>query len=138
MSAYASLKTEFTDQECLLAALADNTERCYKNVEVHETPVNLVGYHSDIRSQVANIVIRRSEIGSASNDIGFAKGEDGKFTAIVSDYDSNRHGTKWMTAVKASYTEKRAVKEMKRQGLRLMSREKIGNKIVVKYLKQGA
>jgi hypothetical protein len=43
-----------------------------------------------------------------------------------------------MTAVKASYTEKRAVKEMKRQGLRFMSREKIGNKVVIKYLKAGA
>ncbi len=138
MSAYASLKTEFTDQECLLAALADNTERCYTKVEVHENPVNLVGFHGDTRQQVANIVIRRSEVGGASNDIGFVKDNDGKYTAIISDYDSHRHGTKWMTAVKASYTEKRAVKEMKRQGLRFMSREKIGNKIVVKYLKQGA
>ena len=108
------------------------------NVEVHETPVHLIGYHSDSRPEVANIIIRRSEIGNKSNDIGFSKNSDGKFTAIVSDYDSHRHGTKWMTAVKASYTEKRAVKEMKRQGLRFMSREKIGNKIVVKYLKQGA
>jgi predicted transposase YbfD/YdcC len=137
MSAYASLKTEFTDQECLLAALADNTERCYKTVEVHETPVNLVGYHSDTRSQVANIVIRRNEIGSASNDIGFVKDNDGKFTAIISDYDSHRHGTKWMTAVKASYTEKRFEKEAKRQGLRFVSREKLNGKTIVKYLKQG-
>jgi hypothetical protein len=138
MSAYAQVQTEFNDQECLLAALADNEVRSYKNVEVHEKPVNLVGYHGDLRQQVAEIVIRRSEIGDASNDIGFSKNSDGKFTAIVSDYDSHRHGTKWMTAVKASYTEKRAVKEMEKQGLKYMSREKIGNKIVVKYLKQGA
>ena len=138
MSSYAPIKTAFNDQECLLAALADNTDRCYKNVEVHENPVNLVGYHGDTRQQVANIVIRRSEVGSASNDIGFVKGEDGKYTAIVSDFDSHRHGTKWMTAVKASYAAKRGEKEMQKQGLRFMSREKINGKTVIKYLKQGA
>ena len=138
MSAYAPIKTEFNDQECLLAALADNTDRCYKNVEVHEKAVNLTGYHGDTRSQVANIVIRRSEIGSASNDIGFVKDSDGKFTAIISDYDSHRHGAKWMTAIKASYTQKRFEKEAQRQGLKFISRGKINGKTIVKYLKVGA
>jgi len=137
MSAYTSLETEFNDQDCLVAALKDNEDRSFINVEVHEKPVNLVGYHSDTRSQVANIVIRRSEIGGASNDIGFVK-ENGKFKVIISDYDSHRHGTEWMTAVKRSYAEKRAVKEMKKQGLKFVSRKVVNGKIVIKYLRQGA
>ena len=137
MSAYTSLETEFNDQDCLIAALADNEDRKYTDIVVHEKAVPLVGYHGDTRSQVANIIIRRNTIGSASNDIGFVKGEDGKFKAIISDYDSNRHGNKWMTAVKQSYTEKRAVKEMKRQGLVFKSRNVVNGKIVLKYLKQG-
>jgi hypothetical protein len=137
MSAYAPVKTEFNDKECLLAALADNEVRSYKNVEVHEKPVNLVGYHGDMRQQVAEIVIRRKEIGSASNDIGFAQGEDGTYTAIISDYDSHQHNGKWMTAVKASYATKRFEKTAQGMGLKFLSREKVNGKMVTKYLKQG-
>jgi len=99
--------------------------------------VHLIGYHSDTRPEVANIVIRRSEIGSASNDIGFAKNADGTYTAIISDYDSHQHNGKWMTAVKASYATKRFEKSAQEQGLKFLSREKVNGKMVTKYLKQG-
>jgi len=138
MSAYAPVKTEFNDKECLLAALADNEVRSYKNVEVHEKPVNLVGFHGDLRQQTAEIVIRRKDIDSASNDIGFAKAEDGTYTAIISDYDSHQHNGKWMTAVKASYATKRFEKTAQGMGLKFLSREKVNGKMVTKYLKVGA
>jgi hypothetical protein len=134
MSAYSPFETEFNDQECLIKALA---EVGYKNVEIHEQAKHLVGYHGDTRPEVANIIVRRKEIGGASNDIGFVKKADGKFTAIISDFDRGRHNDKWMTGLKTKYAEGRMVKEARRQGLVLKSRNIVNGKIVVKYLKTG-
>ncbi len=138
MSAYLPFQTEFNDEQCLVQALAENTERSYKNVEVHQTPQHLVGYHGDTRSQVANIIVRRSEIGGASNDIGFLKDEKtGKYTAIISDFDKGRHNDKYMVGLKSAYAAARMHKEAKRQGLKLKSDQIVNGKRVVKYLKVG-
>jgi len=136
MSSYASVKTIFNDRECLIEALVE-MGYAREHIEVHETAQGLYGYHGDLRQEKANVIVRRQHVGGASNDIGWEKQTDGTYTQHISDYDAHKHDAKWLTGLKASYTEKRAVKEMKRQGLRFMSREKIGNKIVVKYLKQG-
>lgn len=135
MSAYSPFETEFNDQECLVKALTDVG---YKKVEIHETPKHLIGYHGDTRPEVANIIVRRSEIGGASNDIGFVKSPDGKYAAIISDFDRSRHNSKWMTGLKTQYADHRMTKEAKRQGLILKSRNVVNGKIVVRYLKQGA
>jgi hypothetical protein len=60
------------------------------SIEEHEFPVSLQGYQGDSRQQTAHIVIRRKNIGSASNDIGFEVREDG-ISIYVSDYDKG-HG----------------------------------------------
>jgi hypothetical protein len=136
MSAYSPFETEYNDQECLVAALAENG---YKNVEIHETPVHLVGYHGDTRPEVANIIVRRKEIGGASNDIGFVKDEStGNYKAIISDFDRGKHNDKWLTGLKVAYTDKRQAKEARRQGLVLKSRSVRNGKMVVEYLKLGA
>ena len=134
MSAYLPFETEFNDQECLIKALADNSVVSYANVEVHEQPQNLVGYHGDMRSQKASIIVRRKEIGGWSNDIGFLKGENGKYTAIISDFDKGRHNDKYMTGLKVAYSSARMHKEAKRQGLKLKSDKIVNGKRVVKYL----
>jgi hypothetical protein len=134
MSAYLPFETEFNDQECLVKALADNEVLKYSNVEVHEQPQALVGYHGDTRTQKANIIVRRATIGGASNDIGFVKGENGKFTAIISDFDKGRHNDKYMTGLKVAYAGARMHKEAKRQGLKLHSDRVVNGKRVVKYL----
>ena len=70
MSAYITLLTPMFDEECLLAALADfGFDRT--RVEVHATPVALVGVAADARYQTANVVIRRKHVGASSNDLGF-------------------------------------------------------------------
>lgn len=135
ISAYSPFATEFNDQECLVAALA---ETGYKEVEIHEQPTNLIGYYGDTRPEVANIIVRRREIGRASNDIGFVKDETtGNYKAIISDYDRGHHNDKWLTGLKVVYTDKRMAKEARRQGLVLKSRQVINGKIVAKYLKVG-
>jgi uncharacterized protein DUF1257 len=134
MSAYLPFETEFNDQECLIKALADNEVIKYSNVEVHEQPQNLVGYHGDTRTQKANIIVRRKDIGGASNDIGFLKGENGKFTAIISDFDKGKHNATYMTGLKKSYAAARMHKEARRQGLKFKSDTMVNGKRVVKYL----
>lgn len=101
MSAYITLMTPMTDQECLLEALADSGFDQSK-VEVHNTPVNLVGYAGGRRSQTANIVIRREHVGSASNDIGFLATATG-YQAYVSGFDNPRFGSTWLSKLNDSY-----------------------------------
>jgi hypothetical protein len=120
MSAYMTLLTPMTDQECLLSALADLGFDKSK-VEVHDSPVNLVGYAGDRRAQTANIVIRRQHVGAASNDVGFLASVVG-YQAFVSGYDHPRFGTGWLTQLNSRYQthwtvkqERLAVEERRRQ-----------------------
>ncbi len=83
MSAYLTLLTPMTDEECLLSALVDLGFDQAK-VEVHATPVQLVGYAGDRRGQSANIVIRRQHVGAVSSDVGFLVTAFG-YHALVSD-----------------------------------------------------
>jgi hypothetical protein len=131
MSAYASLATEYKDRECLVAALGDMG---YNQVEVHEDAQNLVGYHGDTRAEKANVIVRRKFVGSAANDIGFVKNPDGRFSAIISQYDSGKHNTKWLDGLKKNYTERTTAKEAKRIGAKFMSRQVVNGKTVIKYL----
>lgn len=101
MSAYMTLLTPMLDQECLLSALRDLGFDSAK-VEVHATPVNLVGYRGDLRDQSAHIVIRRSFLGGASNDIGFLATATG-YRALVSGFDHYRLGTGWLPELNSRY-----------------------------------
>jgi len=101
MSAYLTLLTPMTDQECLLAALADLGFDSTR-VEVHTEPVALVGYVGDARSQAAHIIIRRQHVGAASNDLGFRATPTG-YQLIVSDYDRRAYGQEWLTRLHARY-----------------------------------
>jgi len=57
--------------------------------KVSEKPKNLVGYQGDKRRQKAHIIIPRSQISSASNDIGVEKvGKE--YIMHVSEYDEGR------------------------------------------------
>jgi hypothetical protein len=101
MSAYLTLLTPMTDQECLLAALAELGFDSSK-VEVHATPVNLVGYTGDTREQQANIVIRRQHVGMGSNDVGFLASATG-YQAFVSGFDHPRFGSGWLSQLNSRY-----------------------------------
>jgi major membrane immunogen (membrane-anchored lipoprotein) len=93
MSHYVDIETEITDQTALVRAL----ERCgFKNkIEIHEKAVNLYGYRGDVREQKANVIIRRKYVGTAANDIGFEKLNDGTYKAHISEYDHNQYNKKW-------------------------------------------
>lgn len=102
MSAYITLETPMIDRACLLAALEEMGfgSGC---VEVHEEPVELVGYRGRARTQRAHIIVRREHLSSSSNDMGFLRTESG-YRAIISDYDrAGRLGRSWMTQLRESY-----------------------------------
>ena len=113
MSHMTRCKTKLSDQGCLIKALADVG---YNRVEVHEEATNLYGYQGDMREQKAEVVIRRAQVGSASNDMGFKRAEDGTFEAIISDYDKHRHNQEWLKKVNQRYAFHKVTKELTDMG----------------------
>lgn len=77
-----------------------------QQIEVHQEAQGLYGYHNDLRPEKANVIIHRKFVGSASNDIGFIKDENGQYKAIISEYDSNSKGynQSWINKLKQSYS----------------------------------
>lgn len=100
MSHFTCIRTQIKNQNALLKALADVG---FKEVEVHETAQHLYGYQGDLRSQTAEVIIRRQYIGSASNDIGFKRQENGQFEAIISEYDRNKYSQEWLNGLTQRY-----------------------------------
>ena len=131
MSAYHTQRTIYKDKDCVVEALG---EMGYTNVEIHEVAQNLIGYHGDTRPQKANIIVRRQYVGRAANDLGFVKQADGTYSAIVSDYDSGKHNTTWMTALKVAYTEKCDMKTARKNGLHFLGREVVNGKVRLRFM----
>jgi hypothetical protein len=99
MSHFTRFRTRLTDAAVLAAALAEVGYQA----EVHDEPQVLYGYRGDPRPERAEVIVRRRDIGSASNDIGFARHADGAFEAIISEYDRRRHGDVWLARVSQAY-----------------------------------
>jgi hypothetical protein len=127
MSKYATINTDFKDRQCLLAAIQ---EMGYKNVEFHEKPQHLYGYEGQARPETAEIIIRRKEIGGASNDIGFKLNEQtGKYEAIISAFDSRKHGAKWVKNLTIKYQGGVAHAFAKKKGLRFLGQKSVKGKL---------
>lgn len=121
MSHFATIKTQFTEDKALLKALSD-LGLC--NVEHHERPQSLFGYQGDIRPEAAEIVIRRKFVGTLSNDIGFKRGTDGAFAAIISEYDSNKYSQVWLQRLLQRYAYHATVQKLvEEQGFSLVEEE---------------
>jgi hypothetical protein len=135
MSAYREQKTSINDAECLMIAL----QGMGFTPQRHAVAVPLTGYTGDKRKQTAEIVIPRKQVGGASNDIGFKKAVNGSFNAIISDYDSHRHGEAWLKDVKMRALEAKAMKIAKAQGdLGACTRTVLQNgKIRLQFVKRG-
>jgi hypothetical protein len=103
MSMYVTIQTEFNDLPSLVKALCEAGNWTEQQIELHQEAQNLYGYHGDKREQVANVIIRREHIGRSSNDIGFVK-EDGKYKAIISEYDSGKFNKQWLASLKYYYS----------------------------------
>jgi hypothetical protein len=100
MSHFTSIRTQIKNVDALTKALSDLG---FKKIEVHNTARNLCGYQGDVRSQTAEVIIRRQYIGAASNDIGFKKQEDDTFEAIISNYDRQHYSQQWLNHLTQRY-----------------------------------
>ena len=115
------------DRRLLLAALADLG---YAEVEEGEA-LPLYGYQGDRRPETAEIVIRRQHVGSASNDLGFARTAAG-YVPIVSEYDRRvLHGGQFLPRLRTAYSE-RVVEEVRRRLHGTARRSVEGNLITIK------
>lgn len=112
MSHYTEMTTEITDAEHLVAALGDLG---FAEIEVYDEPRSLVGYQGDLRAQAAHVIVRREFIGRGSNDIGFLRREDGRFQAIVSEYDRRKYGETWLGRLTQRYAYRRTLAALAEQ-----------------------
>jgi len=131
MSAYHTQKTQYKDKDALVAALGDMG---YQTVECHEVATNLYGYHGDMRSQKANIIVRRNFIGNAANDLGFVKVEDGTYSAIISAFDSGKHDAEWLKGLKRAYVEKVDIKTAANQGFKYLGKKIVAGKVQLQFM----
>ena len=118
------------DRRLLLAALADLG---YTEVEEGEA-LPLYGYQGDRRPETAEVVVRRRHLGSASNDVGFARTPAG-YVPIVSEYDQRTlHGGRFLVELRTAYSE-RVVEEVRRRLHGTARRTVEGNivKVTVRY-----
>ena len=120
MSKYATLETEIKEQKYLMAALA---EMGY-HPEVHLDGAPLIGYEGHERPERAHVIVRRRELDSASNDIGFAKAADGRYAAQLSEYDQAiGFDQKWLNRIRQLYKEKQTIAAAKSKGYVFKGRE---------------
>ena len=137
MSEFRTYETIYKDKECLKAALA---EQGYEIVEDHEVPQQLYDYHgrattyTDKNGDKANIIVRRKYVGGAANDLGFKRGEDGRYSAIISAFDRGKHNDGWLLNLKKSYTEKVTQKTAKSLNLKPYKVQIVGGKKILQYL----
>lgn len=99
-------------------------------MEEHAEATNLYGYRGDKREQKAEIIIRRKHVGSSSNDIGFVQTEDGSWSAIISEYDSNRYNGGWLDKLTQTYAREVIQEVAEEQGFTFESTESDGEMYV--------
>ncbi len=132
MSAYNTVKTRFKDGELLIEALKSmgfNPRNCIGHRE------QLEGYQGDKRKDVADIIIPRSQVGHLSNDIGFVKGEDGSFGAVISEYDSTKYNSVWLSKLKIQVADQGILRQAKRAGFRIGERRVLKDHIEYQFLR---
>jgi hypothetical protein len=128
MSHYSEVEIELRDRAALLAALG--RLGFAGKVEVHDTPQNLYGYEGDRRAQTAHLIIRRQNVGMASNDLGFIRGADGNYRAIISDFDGRHgYGAAWTGKLKQAYGVEKARAEAKKRGYRIKEETLPGGRV---------
>lgn len=129
ISAYTEVETNFTDPALLCAALQD----LGYTATVYATAVQLEDYHGHKRPDTAEIVIPRAQVDNAANDIGFKRQANGTYQAIISQYDSGRHGAEWRTSLKVAYAERGTMAKAAKAGLRFLGKKKINGKIRLQF-----
>ena len=134
MSKYEVSNITLAEQCHLIGALRDMG---YES-EIHTEGAPLVGYQGDERPERAHVIIRRRQLDSASNDIGFARDGSGVYRAIISGYDrSIGVNDAWLGRLAQCYKERQTMAVAKAKGYVFRGREVIetpqGRKIQLRF-----
>ncbi len=110
---HEELATVLTEERYLVEAL----EQLGYKPEVHKAGAALYGYLGDARPEKAHVIVRRQQLNSASNDIGFSRDAQGQFRAVVSDYDRGiGFDQGWVGRVTQAYKECQTMAVAKARG----------------------
>lgn len=120
MSHFTTLRTHLTDRDALVAALCDVG---HPDVEVHDDAQPLHGFRGDVRAQRAHVIIRRRHVGYMSNDLGFARQADGRFDAVISDFDRGRYDAAWLARLTARHAYHVTATTLAAQGFDLVEEQ---------------
>lgn len=124
ISHYTEVKTIFKDKNCLVKALQDLG---YHPEVGHDLP--LYGYQGDRRAQTADIVVRRHEVGSAANDIGFKWNAKTKcYQQIISEFDAGQKRLS-LAQLKRSYAPHKVNAFLKANRLKVIRKKEEGQRI---------
>ena len=134
MSKYEELRTVLSEKRFLVEALR---EFGY-SPEVSNEGISLNGYLGDERPEKAHIVIRRRQLDSASNDIGFARDANGVYRALISEYDRGiGFNDAWLGRVAQTYKERQTMAVAKSKGYRFLARQVVetpaGKKVQLRF-----
>ncbi len=121
MSHFTRIKTRFVDDQRLIKALR---EMGFKEIEVHEAAQHLYGFLGDRRPQKAEIIIRRKHLSRSSNDIGFARQDDGTFLAYISGFDRPKYNDAWIGKLTQRYAYLATQETLADQGFTLVEEQK--------------
>ena len=124
MSHFVECRTEFRDPQALVAALSECGFTA-DQIEVHAEAVALYGYQGDQRDQQAHVVIRRQNVGSGANDVGWERQPDGTYRAWISVYDGrHRFDQAMQNRIKQEYAYQVIARQQRDRG-RSVSRERL-------------
>jgi len=113
MSKYEEMSTVLVHEGYLVEAL----EQMGYKPEVYRDGAALYGYLGDERPEQAHVIIRRRQLDSASNDIGFVRDTSGQYRAVVSDYDRGiGFDQAWLGRVSQAYKERQTMAVAKARG----------------------
>jgi len=112
MSAYKEFRNiQFANAELLMRALKELGLK----PEIGPSLI-LYGYQGDARQQRAQIVVRRQQIGTSSNDLGFAWNGQA-FIPIISEYDARNTLTEeWRQSLLAMYSKLAVLRFLEAKG----------------------
>jgi hypothetical protein len=104
MSEYCDVRTEFRNEEALVAALLETGKWTPEMIERHAEAQHLLGVSGDQREQKAHMIIRREHVGRLANDLGFERQADGSYLAHISDWErSHGYHDGWIKQLKSHY-----------------------------------
>jgi hypothetical protein len=140
MSAYSTNKTQFKDVALLRLALAE-MGFTGEMVEVNDTGKQLFDFqgtathYTEASGDKAHVIIRRRFIGRLANDIGFRRGADGHFEALLSAYDKScGYNEAWLGKLSAAYARNGIIQKAQKQGLRFAGTVKKDGKTQLQFV----